>query len=442
MSVHDFRAFRTKLVNKSVLSAALDNRIFLWGAFIILVATIFFRFYQLENRMQFNYDQVENAWMMKNMRINGQFPLLGMQAKGNSGFYIGPLYYYLLYPFYLLTNLDPIGAGYFAGVVSVVTIVVILFTARSLFGTSTSLITGCIYTLSCYVVHFDRIAWPVVLIPLVSILTYYFLIRVLEGRTDFIIPLGLVVGFSFHVHFTAIFFPIIILCSLPFVAISRKTLLYGGIALLCFVVFQIPSIVANIQTGGAQSNNFALYMQTYFHGVHLRRIIQLIPDGFLEFSSVLGTNQNILDYLRYLYLPIFSFFLLTSGRLYGRRIVYVSFLFFLVPLFVFSTYKGELTNYYYSPERPIAVLIVGYILATLIHQRRYIAKIAVIIGLVWYGFINLQLFSQGESSALSTFRARAIGVVNGKQYYPFRQGDQVSYLSDYYHYKRDGTWPK
>jgi len=83
--------------------------------FVILFAVhAYLRLFELEDRIQFTWDQVQNAWIMKEMLIDGAWPFVGMIAKQNAGLFVGPAYYYLLVPFYALFHLDPIAGGFFA----------------------------------------------------------------------------------------------------------------------------------------------------------------------------------------------------------------------------------------------------------------------------------------------------------------------------------------
>ena len=63
---------------------------------LVFILEIFLRLYNVDKQNPFGWDQVDNAWTAKNMIINHWYPLVGMVAKQNSGFYIGPLYYYLI----------------------------------------------------------------------------------------------------------------------------------------------------------------------------------------------------------------------------------------------------------------------------------------------------------------------------------------------------------
>src|SRR3989344_3334081 len=111
---------------KTYLKFIFKNKIFLL-VFIIFLAHLFLRFYQIDTRSPFGYDQVDNAWAAMNIIVNHKFPLLGFQAKGNSGIYIGPIYYYFISIFYFVTNLNPIASGIAAGVTSIFTFLTLFY---------------------------------------------------------------------------------------------------------------------------------------------------------------------------------------------------------------------------------------------------------------------------------------------------------------------------
>ena len=77
--------------------------------FIVLIG-MYLRFYKIEYIQSFGWDQGRDAWLVRDI-INGKIVLNGPRT-GIGHFHLGPLWYYLLVPFYLLTNLDPVGAIY------------------------------------------------------------------------------------------------------------------------------------------------------------------------------------------------------------------------------------------------------------------------------------------------------------------------------------------
>lgn len=54
--------------------------------FIVLFAVqIFTRFSYPDTKSDFSWDQIDNAWAAKNIIYDHKLPLVGMQAKGNTG---------------------------------------------------------------------------------------------------------------------------------------------------------------------------------------------------------------------------------------------------------------------------------------------------------------------------------------------------------------------
>src|SRR3972149_6693462 len=114
----------------------------------IFALFIFLRFYQMEERNQFHIDQVNDAWIVKNFIVDGKIPVLGTQARLNSGIFMGPFYYYYLSAFYFVTNLDPIASGISSGIAGIITLVTIFFVSKKLFSTKFAFIAILLYTVS------------------------------------------------------------------------------------------------------------------------------------------------------------------------------------------------------------------------------------------------------------------------------------------------------
>ena len=128
----------------------------LWVILIMIFAVhLFFRFYQLEERNPFGWDQVDNAWAAKNIIVEHKWPLVGMVAKQNTGFYIGPLYYYFIAPFYWIFNLDPIASPIAAGITSIVSFFVLFFITKKLFSFNVALMASFINTVSFFTISAD-----------------------------------------------------------------------------------------------------------------------------------------------------------------------------------------------------------------------------------------------------------------------------------------------
>lgn len=411
------KKFRNKLNKELILFSVL------FGIYI------FAHFYELEQRLVFGYDQTNNAWMMKDMIIGHYWPLVGMVAKGNSGFFIGPLFYYLLAPFYILFNLNPLAAGIFAGVASCATFAVFYYTVRQMLSPVAAVIAGIIYIFSINILSFDRISWPVSLIPVVSVLVFYFLFRLLQGKTNYLYPLAIVLGFSMHVHFTSIYyFPAVIIC-LPFIVRQSGFWRKSLIALLIFGLFLLPNIIANAQSGFAHSQSLGKYLETYYHGLHLRRVFQIYHDAFIDMEAIL-TFRQLRDFV---WVPPVLFGILIYLRdPQKRRLVLLVTLWYLIPWIVMSTYRGEITNYYFLTTRAATIITLSYILAHLVETGNLALRILTAALLVCYMYIGIQTFIKGEYPAYEKVKIKVTEAILTGQEIKYQEGVPESYLYWYY----------
>lgn len=401
----------------------------------LLLIHIYLRFSQIEQKNIFGWDQVDNAWAVVDILVHHKFPLLGMVAKGNSGIYIGPAYYYLVAIPYFFTNLDPIASGIFAGMTSIIEFFVIFFVCKKLFSTHVALIAVFLNTILASNIYFDRVQWPVDFIPMISLGIFYCLYKILRGNPKYIIWLAMLTGFSFHIHFTSLFFPIIILLSLPFFPKRKETLIYTLVAIPLFLIWFAPIVIAQLQLKHSYGANFLKYSGTYYHGFHLTRFLQLAKDGLIEFDHFLQNQYT--GFLKYILIPLFGIiYYKSTPQKKDWQMIYLVILWFLIPWIVFTTYSGEISDYYFSSSRYIVLCIMAYFLYRVLIFKNIYLKGLLIFLLLWFSWYNLQKFTLiSVAPTLTERKVRVKVAVQGGQKMEFFQGDPDSYL--YYIYSRN-----
>ena len=72
---------------------------------IILLIGFFFRTYHIVEWLDFGHDADLYSWIIKDILVNHHPRLIG-QLTSAPGIFIGPLFYYLLAPFFVLTKMD------------------------------------------------------------------------------------------------------------------------------------------------------------------------------------------------------------------------------------------------------------------------------------------------------------------------------------------------
>ncbi len=414
---------------KTYLKFIKKNKIYVL-LLIIFLSEIFLRTYQAEIKNPFGYDQVDNAWAAKNLIVNNNWPLLGMVAKANSGIYIGPLYYYFVAFFYWIYGLNPAASLTISFISSVFTFFTIFYVAKKLFSYELAIIAIVINTFCFSIIIFDGIQWPVQLLPAVSMLIFYFLYKVITKDIKKLIPLAIFTGIAFNLHFTAIFFPIIILLSLPFFPKNKKTLKYILISIPCFLIFLIPNIIYLI-TNNSVNLTTSSYLSTYYHGFHLQRMFQIVGDAFIQFDPYLVLDK-VKPY-KFLLLPLFFIvFYKQSLKLKKIRFLYLVFLWFIIPWLIFTVYSGEISDYYFIISRFIVLLILSYFIYLIWSIKHKFVKVLVILFLLVYSYYGVLKFLPYKDEGNFVEREKkAREAVDSERRIEFQVGVPESY---YYYY--------
>jgi len=236
-------------------------------------------------------------------------------------------------------------------------------------------------------------------------------------------------GFSLHIHFTSIFYPIIFLLSLPSLPRNKEVLRYLFLSMVILIPFILPIFlifVNNIHTFGTASS----YGNNYFHGLHLRRVIQLLPDSIIQFNTYF-----MLGMLQFLWIPTFVFAYLYKKISRNRVILcYLMVLFYLVPLLVMSTYSGEISDYYFMINRFLSLIIISYFIYKIfVFRNILVLKVVVVLFLTVYSIYNINLFLQyKERNFIGMHRDNILREIKRGEYIEFREGVPESYLFFYY----------
>jgi 4-amino-4-deoxy-L-arabinose transferase-like glycosyltransferase len=396
----------------------------------IFASEIFLRFYQMDIKNPFGFDQVDNAWAVKKIIVDHTLPLVGMVAKGNSNIYIGPFYYYMIAAVYWIFNLNPIASGVMAGLTSIFTFWVIFYVAKKMFSMEVALFAVFINTFFLPGIMFDRVQWPVNFIPSISLLIFYVLYRITLGDVKKIIALALLVGFSFSIHFTSIFYPVIIILALPLFPRNRDTMKYILLSLPLFLVCLIPNIIYQLQQKSGGSN-FAAYLHDYYHGFHLTRIRQLTGDALIQFNAYSFMDKFVP--LKFIILPVFYLTYLYKSVSRSKIIFcYLVLLWFIVPWFIFAAYSGEISDYYFSINRFIALLIVAYFFGRIWTIKNIIPKLIILLALGYVVFVNVGSFLQYKDNGLAQREKNVLQVINKGGWIYNAAGVPEAYIYYYY----------
>lgn len=308
----------------------------------LLAIYLFTSLYHLEQKVSFGWDQERDANVIWQIIKEGKLTLIGPRAVSEDSFFLGPFWYYLLLPFYLLFNLDPIGIGVFGVILQSATLLTFYLVGKQLFGEKVGLISAYLYLPMGAIV-----VWNPILIPLFSLILLYLFISVSKGKKEFIPITFFLTGLSLQIHFQSIFFVIPLIISLIFnnkVSKSSREIFIGiGLFLLTFLPILLFDIRHNFL------NFFGLVKLFFFQSKNSVNFLPHFLDGILKFINSISSPFLINTTPLYKGLFILTILLIgfTKSNLSKEiKIILLSFL--LTPPILFSLYGGTISEYYFT----------------------------------------------------------------------------------------------
>src|SRR3989304_8107942 len=95
----------------------------------VILAAVFLRFYKFTEFVTFLGDQGRDAIIIKRIVTLEHFPAIGAPSSLGQIF-LGPFYYYLITPFLLLFNFNPVGPAFGVALISLIGIVMAFFVIK------------------------------------------------------------------------------------------------------------------------------------------------------------------------------------------------------------------------------------------------------------------------------------------------------------------------
>lgn len=175
---------------------------------ILLIAS-FFRLYRIADYMTFLGDEGRDAIVAKDI-LRGNFTLLGPRASAGD-FFLGPIYYYMMAPFLLLSNYDPVGPAIMVALIGVATVGLIYIVGKDLFNTKAGLIAAGLYAIAPLVISYSRSSWNPNPMPFFALLILYLLYKGLKSRSfkTFLLT-GFLLGLAMQLHYLTTFLGVIV----------------------------------------------------------------------------------------------------------------------------------------------------------------------------------------------------------------------------------------
>lgn len=352
--------------------------------FAILLLGLFFRLYKPLELFYYSHDQDLAGWFVRQVVDERNLRLIG-QETSTRGIFIGPLYYYLLTPFYLLFGMDPIGGVVMITLLGLFAIISVYFVFLKVFGKHRALIASFIYSLSFYTIFNDREVVPTMPVILWSVWFFYSLWLILNKKFNkgFLIS-GILIGLIWHINFALVLLlPLLVLSLYLSKKRSRFSAYRNGVIALSFL--SLPLILFEIRNGFVQTKGLFTALTTDQEAVvsgtdKFFRTINLLSKNYdgLIWGSIEFPNFEITSLIL-----IGIFGSLIYKRVINKKLTVILSLWLLSFIFFFSFYSKTLSEYYLNG----AVLPVLIILTLFINHLLRRNKLR------WLGFLALLFFA-------------------------------------------------
>jgi 4-amino-4-deoxy-L-arabinose transferase-like glycosyltransferase len=233
-----------------------------WLLWIILIAALFLRTYRAADLTGFYFDQGRDAKVIWDLWHSHKFFLIG-PTTGIEGIFLGPFYYYLIAPFYLIGNGNPVMVSDFLALLNVAGIYLIYLTGKKFFSRETGLLATFFITFSLQLTQAHRWLSNPTPLPFFTALVIYCLLNLVHGSKSVWswLGLGLSIGLGLQCEAaSAVFFiPASIIVLAVFCRSVRwnwKVLTLVGIFLLTLV----PQLYFNYRHDNILVNSFKKFL--------------------------------------------------------------------------------------------------------------------------------------------------------------------------------------
>jgi 4-amino-4-deoxy-L-arabinose transferase-like glycosyltransferase len=149
--------------------------------FVILVLAFFMRVYRLDQLLGFYFDQGRDALVIWDLWHKGKLFLIG-PVTGLAGIFLGPFFYYLIAPFYLIGGGNPVYPAIFLAFTSTLALFFLYLLGKKMQSRMTGFIALVIGSFSYYLVLAGRWLSNPTAIMLTSILLLWMMWEISEGN--------------------------------------------------------------------------------------------------------------------------------------------------------------------------------------------------------------------------------------------------------------------
>lgn len=371
--------------------------------YLILILSIFLRFYQLSDTMVFFGDIGWFYLSAKDLILGNNFPLVGITSS-HIWLHQGPYWTYILSAMLYIFNFNPAAGSYFTSTLGVFTVYLVYKLGSSLFSERMGLISAFLYAVSPLVIIHARMPYHTSPIPFFLLLLIWSFYYWLKGRKIYFYAVFalMFILYNFEIA-TQSLWAIVIIFFLYGLFKKEKyvlNLLNKKTLILCaaiFLIIMLPVLVYDFQNGFPQTFKF------YFLWIPYK-----ILNPVLHFKQNTNEGSLILAII-----TLFDYYkrLILNYSLFGSGIIFVFTIYILA--FSLKTYKN-IKSILFSETFLLIIFalvpLLGILFAGVVSEAYLPVLFPTIILLTGFSFDYL--FKFNKTKLLVIVLVLAIGILN------------------------------
>jgi 4-amino-4-deoxy-L-arabinose transferase-like glycosyltransferase len=237
-----------------------------WLIVLLTLAAAFLRLYRIDSSLQFLGDQGRDALVMYRMLTQGDLPFIG-PITSVGGFYLGPLYYYLMAPFLWLWRFNPVGPAIATATLGITTIPLLYLVGQKIFSHSVGLIAAALYTFAFIPISETRSAWNPNPMPLAALgIIYGFYLANYNRKPKGLLLAAISLAAALQFHYMIVFLGPWLLWQF-ILALKNKSnrvmLVWSG---LIFVSMLLPLLLFEVKNNWLNTKGLIEFLTKHQYG--------------------------------------------------------------------------------------------------------------------------------------------------------------------------------
>ncbi len=377
---------------------------------IILITIIgaFLRLYNINKTLTFLGDQGRDAIIVRNLLVKADPILIGPTTSVGK-IQLGPFYYYFMAPWLLLFNFNPIGPAIGVALVGIITIPLLFYLTKKMFGLYPAVFATILFTFSDVVIRNTRFSWNPNIMPFFIILLIWSLYEVYVYRKyKFLVLSWVSYSIALQLHYMALLLGPFIVLIWGYVFYKEFRLnkdkhqinnfiKYWFIGLLLFLTSISPLILFDFRHNFI---NFYGFIEFFAKGHHNQntfwQTIMSIEGRFYQiFGELLGFFS--LDIASYYLRSAISIlivipFLFALYKNKTNKAFHLLFSGVIISLIGLMFYSETLFEHYLGFFYPFTFIVAGVSLGFLYQKYRIAGKLFAICLLIFIIWHNIQFY--------------------------------------------------